>query len=104
MIAMGLANTAEAIEALEIYIHEYRQGFQAMMARKLGLKTFQGASDQGLIKELLDVLSLVETDMTIFFRKLADLDVDTIHHGDDNAPMAPLTEAYYRPEQLTAEK
>lgn len=91
-------------EALEIYVHDYQQGFQAMMARKLGLKTFQGESDQGLIKELFEVLSLVETDMTIFFRKLADLDVDSIPHGNDSTPMAPLMEAYYRPEQLSAEK
>ena len=38
--------------------------------------------------------------MTIFYRRLAQVDVDAV---DDGVRMAPLLEAYYQPEQLTDE-
>jgi len=45
------------------------------------------------------VLQLVETDMTIFYRKLADL--TPAGDQDDATLLAPLREAYYQPEGLT---
>jgi uncharacterized protein YdiU (UPF0061 family) len=74
-----------------------------MMAKKLGLNKFDPEMDDTLIAELLDILPLVETDMTIFYRKLALVDIgvghlDEVSHED---LMAPLMDAYYVPEQLT---
>ena len=46
-------------------------------------------------------MQLVETDMTIFYRKLADL-VPADSYGDDSL-FAPLLDAYYLPEELTKE-
>ncbi len=81
----------------------YQKGWRTMMAQKLGFKQFRAETDEGLIGELMAILVLVETDMTIFFRRLANLhgpdkDVSAVN---DNALMAPLLEAYYKPEQLT---
>jgi uncharacterized protein YdiU (UPF0061 family) len=70
----------------------------------LGLKAFVAGRDEALVGELLSILSLVETDMTIFFRRLALVPGDTqsAAAAGDEALMAPLMAAYYQPEQLTA--
>ena len=109
-----LANTLLAVfdgpepleQALERYATHYEATIQRMMAEKLGLNGFEKDSDQQLLKELLDVLQLVETDMTIFFRRLATLPVaDSAGVGeDDHACVEVLRDAYYRPEQLVDEK
>ena len=75
------------------------------MARKLGLMEFMPGTDGALIDDLLTILPLVETDMTLFFRHLATLDVAT-GGGDkvsDIQLITPFMAAYYRPEQLTGE-
>ena len=96
-----LIEQAEPLEAaLQIYGDSYKQGWQAMMAQKLGLKNFEAETDLALITELEKVLQLVETDMTIFYRKLADL-VPT-PDPEDASLLAPLREAYYHPEDLSA--
>lgn len=58
-------------EALILYNQLFQQGWNAMMADKLGLLAFDAASDDRLIGDLLELLQLAETDMTIFFRNLA---------------------------------
>lgn len=89
-------------QALNTYVESFEQGWQAMMAGKLGLKAFEPATDDELSKELLQILALVETDMTLFFRKLALIDTGVdLNHADDNELMAVLKPAYYVPEQLT---
>jgi len=92
--------------ALEIFQRRYQERWRTMMAQKLGLNGFENSHDDDLIKELLSVLSLVETDMTIFFRRLAMLDINAENLNDisDDALMAPLESAYYLPEQLTLDK
>jgi uncharacterized protein YdiU (UPF0061 family) len=47
------------------------------------------------------VLQLVETDMTIFYRKLAEL--TPTRDQDDASLLAPLREAYYQPEAMTGQ-
>jgi serine/tyrosine/threonine adenylyltransferase len=97
-----LINTVAPLEeALQVYGACYQQGWQTMMAQKLGLKTFEPATDQPLTAELDKVLQLVETDMTIFYRKLADL--APTDSQDDDSLLAPLLDAYYQPAELTGE-
>jgi uncharacterized protein YdiU (UPF0061 family) len=97
-----LIEQAKPLEAaLQIYGDCYKQGWQAMMAQKLGLQEFEPATDLLLTTELDKVLQLVETDMTIFYRKLADL-APTADQDDDSL-LTPLLNAYYQPEELTAE-
>ena len=78
-------------QLLEDYATHYEQRWNEMMAQKLGLRSFDPATDPELISELLELLRLVETDMTIFFRKLAT----TVAVGAIDAE--PLAEAYYKP-------
>jgi uncharacterized protein YdiU (UPF0061 family) len=75
-----------------------------MMANKLGLKKFEDDADEKLFADLVEMLQLVETDMSIFYRNLADLSTD--ESGKNGTPenlMAPLMDAYYVPERLTEE-
>jgi uncharacterized protein YdiU (UPF0061 family) len=92
-------------QALDVYTQRLQQGWQTMMARKLGLKTYAPDTDDALTAELLAILPLVETDMTIFYRRLAMLDVtvESLNDISDETLMTPLMEAYYVPEQLTRE-
>jgi uncharacterized protein YdiU (UPF0061 family) len=79
-----------------------------MMAEKLGLSRFITGSDEPLLNEMLDLLQLVETDMTIFFRQLALLPATTSRPNqgrlvniDDS--LRPFAEAWYQPEAITPE-
>ena len=92
--------------ALEEYAAQYTRRWHEMMAQKLGLRAFDPATDAELITELQAVLQLVETDMTIYFRKLATIDRASSGRqaeATDRALLEPLMEAYYQPEQLTDE-
>lgn len=99
-----LIEQAEPLQAaLNDYLISYTQGWQEMMATKLGLISFVPETDESLLAELLEILPLVETDMSIFFRKLT-----LIHSGSDSPDemsdddlMVPLMEAYYQPEKLS---
>jgi serine/tyrosine/threonine adenylyltransferase len=89
-----LIGKAEPLEdILREFGRRYTEQWQSTLARKLGLQRFE-PSDAALIGELEAVLQLVETDMAIFFRRLATVDA--------NAPSAELlADAYYVPEQVT---
>ncbi len=92
-------------QAVDLYVERYLQGWKTMMARKLGLYAFEPHTDDALIGELLSILPSIETDMTIFYRRLADLDISVEPLADisDDAILAPLMEAYYVPAQITGE-
>ena len=106
-LANALYPLIEAVEplqeALEEYGRTYREGRQAMMAGKLGLSRFIPGADDELAADLLSLLPRAETDMTIFFRRLARVGGDgpPPEEMSDEALLSPLLEAYYRPEQLT---
>lgn len=79
--------------ALNQFPTDYENLWQAMMAEKLGLVAFHSPADRVLIDELLNVLQLVEIDMTIFFRQLANFQLQ--------APSAQcVAPAYYSTEPL----
>ena len=89
-------------QGLTDYSRWFEEGWQATMAAKLGLVAFQAETDTTLTQDLLALLPAVETDMTLFYRHLADIPAG---NADDRiAPAelaAPLMAAFYRPEQLT---
>ncbi|MBU1344880.1 MAG: YdiU family protein [Proteobacteria bacterium] len=99
-----IIGTAAPLQAaVDFFGHYYQKGFQTMMADKLGLTAFVPGINERLVKELLEILSLVETDMTIFFRRLALLDTQG-RQADDmelTAARAVLMDAYYAPEKIT---
>jgi uncharacterized protein YdiU (UPF0061 family) len=92
-------------QALVEYAHEYEQGWREMMAHKLGLQGFAPETDAALTEDLLSLLSLLETDITIFFRNLADVpaEVDAEDSETDLALVTPLLEAYYAPDRVCGE-
>lgn len=102
-------------QALKNYAIHYEATMQSMMATKLGFTTFDSTteSDSDLVTELFRILQLVETDMSIFYRRLALLPSDSTADAssepsgsvDSSAHGVPqvLRDAFYRPEQLTEE-
>jgi len=96
-----LVNKVEPFEEiLSNYNNSFQNGWNHMMAGKLGFDSFSPATDNLIIKELVAILQLVETDMTIFFRNLSAVTPESIATNDKIIP-APLQQAYYRPEELT---
>ncbi len=87
-------------DILNDYAEFYNSSWQQMMASKLGLTELKGETDETLMMDLLSTLKLVETDMTIFFRKLALIDTDNNQINNEEL-IKPLLEAYYVEEQLT---
>lgn len=98
-----IGEVAPLQEAMDVYADVYTSGWQTMMARKLGFAQYEKETDDSLISDLLELLPLVETDMTLFFRHLADIAMpkDADHPGENESPMAPLMDAYYNPDELT---
>ncbi|HEC60519.1 hypothetical protein LCGC14_0957020 [marine sediment metagenome] len=89
---------------LNDYAELYEQKWQTMRTKKLGFNSYNAVTDDALNTELHEVLQLVETDMTIFYRKLADVDCENLHLSDAEL-LAPLMDAYYAPDALsTADK
>ena len=86
-------------QAINVYTDTYERDRQNMIAAKLGLEAFNPSTDEALNDELLALLCFVETDMTIFYRKLAKVVMNV--ELSNQVLMQPLLEAYYRPEQLT---
>jgi uncharacterized protein YdiU (UPF0061 family) len=81
-------------EVLESH-QEKREAMQTeMMGQKLGLSL--GADDAGLLEGLEDILLRVETDMTLFYRGLAD--VPSGSETTDEALLAPIRGAAYAPD------
>lgn len=101
-----LTEAAPPLEAaLQQYVETFQQEYRSTMAAKLGLRAFDPATDMELFNELLTILQLVETDMTIFYRKLARLPItdqaEKEAMGEDR--LTPLLDAYYDPATLTVE-
>ena len=91
----------EEVKPLQEIINKYRPAYerqwQQMLTQKLGLDTY----DAELAAELHEILPLVETDITIFYRQLAEVEVGAGVSATDAELMTPLLNAYYVPEQLT---
>ena len=92
-LANALYPLIQATEPLEEilgnYATAYEEKWQQMMANKLGLSTY----DAVLTNRLLKLLTETETDMTLFFRHLADV-------RDPITDSVFLQDAYYAPEQM----
>ena len=88
-------------EIIDSFFSQFSVQYDEMMVLKLGLGKFQ-ASDADLIRELEQVLQLTETDMTIFFRCLAD--VASTHQVSENEKfLDPVMPAFYSPNELVGE-
>jgi uncharacterized protein YdiU (UPF0061 family) len=88
--------------ALEVYPKTFEKRWSEMMASKLGFESYQGESDSECFTELQTLLRLVETDMTIFYRRLVLVAADA-PDPDDDVMLEPLMDAFYAPDALTVE-
>ena len=101
-LANAIYPLIEQVEPLQQALHLYSQtfiaGYQNMMAEKLGLQSFESNTDKALQDDLVAILVLIETDMTIFYRKLANISTEI--DLTDEQLLFELQEAYYQPKQL----
>ena len=73
-----LIQKAEPLQqALNVYTSTFEQTWRSMMADKLGLLAFDPVSDEALVADLASLLQASETDMTLFYRGLADIAMDS---------------------------
>lgn len=89
-------------QKLDDYKEEYAAKYLAMMLTQLGLLS-EEVEDQSLVEALTEVLQLIEMDMTIFSRSLADLPKEIKVNEAGTDFLAPVPEAFYQPEELTGE-
>jgi len=95
-----LINEAEPLEnILNNFAKQYQQDWQNMMAQKLGFIELKPESDETLFLELEQLLALVETDMTIFYRQLAKLPLKE-SSSQNNFWLTIFSSCYYDSTQL----
>ena len=98
-----LVGEAEPLEeALEHYSQHFEKSWSTMMAAKLGLPSLADPRDSELAESVLTLLQSVETDMTIFWRELANVDCsgssELLERG------SPLLRAVYNVNAMTVEQ
>jgi serine/tyrosine/threonine adenylyltransferase len=89
--------------SLDRFSQVYHHGFRAMVAERLGWGQPEGEVDDQLAGQLFSVLTSTETDQVLFFRDLARVPVDPDGDRSDDELLAPLADAWYRPEQVTGD-
>ena len=98
-LANALYPIIEDVAPLENILNQYKIDFEkqwlAMMQSKLGL-FMSDDQDIELIQNLEDNLHLVETDMTIFFRKLSDF-------TNEKQGLQLIEKAFYTPSKISSE-
>ncbi len=98
-----LVGDAEPLQdAIDGYVDRFKAGYGDMVRSKLGLKTWDVERDEPFTIELFDLLRAAETDMTVFFRRLADVPL----RSDDSTGVDRVTgldEAFYAPELVDDE-
>ncbi|MBX2798142.1 MAG: YdiU family protein [Myxococcales bacterium] len=103
--AWNLARLAESIsllmedpeplqQVLDTYAATFGPAFLQMMLDKLGLKAGEREADAAFIDELMGLFRGTETDMTLFYRGLADLDVAEGEAADDRRLQQVSTSFY----------
>ena len=98
---MPLVSDVESLQrGLEVYLDKIESGSNQMIAEKLGLSMYSAATDEALKKELFEILILLETDMTIFFRSLAE--IGTQEQAECEI-VNVLRNSYYSPSLLVGE-
>ena len=98
-LAQSIAALTEETEPLQAALEQYAEHFEAvwskMLLAKLGISKSDGVKEKALRETCLVLLQGTETDMTIFFRALADISVDP--DLADTELCAPLQPSYYEP-------
>jgi uncharacterized protein YdiU (UPF0061 family) len=88
-------------EALDAFAAAYTERYEAMLLERLGWggpRPATAEADGALLDELMAVLVTTEVDQVRFFRDLARVPVAA--EATDDELLAPLAEAWYRPEEV----
>lgn len=88
-------------EILEQFKDNYQVSYAKMMHSKLGLE-YTTDSSKELITQLEDALQMSETDMTIFFRNLADFRNES-NVDSDGKYLDIIRDAFYKPDEIKGE-
>lgn len=73
---MPLVGDSELLEtSLQAYSRQFEPAWIGMMQQKLGCQPIDGVDDGPLVTDLLEWFAGVETDLTLFFRGLADVPI-----------------------------
>jgi uncharacterized protein YdiU (UPF0061 family) len=88
-------------QALSAYGETYTREWRRMLSEKFGIVAIEGEEDDRLVNDAFELLQDVETDMTIFFRALANIPLNEA--ADDSALVEPLRRAFYTDEALQPE-
>ncbi len=95
-----LINDESALQrGLNIFAQTFDQTARQMLADKLGWNAIAQPDDEALLGDLLGLLQQAETDMTIFFRGLADVPLSAT--ADDASLIAPISAAFYSEDATT---
>ncbi len=93
-----IINESEPLrEALDEYRKTFQQEWQQTLAGKAGLTAHEPGDDK-LLTEMLELMSQVETDMTIFYRCLAQVRMDEDEPANSLQLFMP---SFYKEEELT---
>lgn len=92
-----IEETAGLEQILADFVDYYQQRWLNVLANKVGFSEFKPQRDDELLEQLLALLPRVETDMTLFFRHLAD--IDSSQHYSGEALEALIEPAYYKPQE-----
>ena len=84
---------------LDIFARTFDQTARQMLADKLGWNAIALPGDESLLSDLLGLLQQAETDMTIFFRGLADVPLS--ESAADASLMAPILASFYSEDATT---
>ena len=96
-----LVGDVAPIQAIaDAFPRAFAEHHTASMAQKLGLSRYDAELDEPLVRDLERTLQLAETDMTLFWRALIDVDVRAEPAAAASA-LAPFQRAFYVERELT---
>jgi len=102
-LANALYPLVEAAEPFQEILGDFQSQFQLKYNKMLGAKIGLGdvtSADYRLLADLEQTLQLTETDMTIFFRLLSQIDKSSSDESHEDA-LELVADAFYQPTELT---
>ena len=102
-MANALYPLVEAAEPFQEILGDFQSQFQLKYNKMLGAKIGLGdvtSADYRLLADLEQTLQLTETDMTIFFRLLSQIDKSSSDESHEDA-FGLVADAFYQPTELT---
>ncbi len=103
-----LEQEAPLQHGLNRYAEEYQRQSNAMMASKLGFHQWDPATDPAMVEQLSEILQTEETDMTIFYRILANIQLDGLEVSQLSTMVTDswlrefFRDAFYAPDEIDA--